>query len=92
MSKTRDLIVDDSALVRMILRQGLSSDPEIEVVDVAPDPFYAREMILKHKPDVITLDVEMPRMDGLEFLRRLMPTFPIPTIIVSSLSKTLIAG
>lgn len=87
MSKTRVLIVDDSALVRMILRHGLNSDPEIEVVDVAPDPFYAREMILKHKPDVITLDVEMPKMDGLEFLRRLMPAFPIPTIIVSSLSK-----
>lgn len=87
MNKTRVLIVDDSALVRMILKHGLSRDPEIEVVDVAQDPFIARELIIKHKPDVITLDVEMPRMDGLEFLRRLMPAFPIPTIIVSSLSK-----
>ena len=87
MSRVKVLIVDDSALVRMILRHGLNSDPDIEVVDVAPDPYYAREMILKHKPDVFTLDVEMPKMDGLEFLRRLMPSYPIPTIIVSSLSK-----
>ncbi len=83
----RVVIVDDSALVRMILQHGLSRDPEIEIVGVAPDPFYARELIIEKKPDVITLDVEMPRMDGLEFLRRLMPNFPVPTIVVSSLSK-----
>lgn len=87
MSQTKVLIVDDSALVRMILKHGLSRDPEINVVDVAQDPFVAREMIIKHNPDVITLDVEMPRMDGLEFLRRLMPAFPVPVVIVSSLSK-----
>ncbi len=87
MGKIRVLIIDDSALVRMILKHGLGRDPEIEVVDVAQDPFIARDMIIKYKPDVLTLDVEMPRMDGLEFLRRLMPSFPIPTIIVSSLSK-----
>ena len=83
----RVVIVDDSALVRMILQHGLARDPEIEIVGVAPDPFAARDIILEKKPDVITLDVEMPRMDGLEFLRRLMPNFPVPTIIVSSLSK-----
>jgi two-component system, chemotaxis family, protein-glutamate methylesterase/glutaminase len=87
MRKVRVLIVDDSALVRMILQQGLGEDPDIEVVGLAPDPFIAREKILELNPDVITLDVEMPRMDGLEFLRRLMPNYPIPTIIVSSLSK-----
>ena len=83
----RVVIVDDSALVRAILQQGLTRDPEIQVVGVAPDPFIARDVILAQKPDVVTLDVEMPRMDGLEFLRRLMPNFPVPTVIVSSLSK-----
>ncbi|MCM8536500.1 MAG: chemotaxis response regulator protein-glutamate methylesterase [Lentisphaeraceae bacterium] len=83
----RVVIVDDSALVRTILQQGLSRDPEIQIVGVAPDPFIARDIIIAQKPDVITLDVEMPRMDGLEFLRRLMPNFPVPTVIVSSLSK-----
>ncbi|MCH2205421.1 MAG: chemotaxis response regulator protein-glutamate methylesterase, partial [Lentisphaerales bacterium] len=83
----RVVIVDDSALVRAILQQGLMRDPDIQVVGVAPDPFIARDVIIAQKPDVITLDVEMPGMDGLEFIRRLMPNFPVPTIIVSSLSK-----
>ncbi len=85
--KIRVLIVDDSALVRDILSQGLGADPNIEVVGVAPDPFVARDKIVELRPDVLTLDVEMPRMDGVEFLRRLMPQFPIPVVMVSSLTQ-----
>ena len=81
------LIIDDSALVRNILKSGLSSDPGIEVVGTASDPYIARDMILKFKPDVLTLDVEMPRMDGVEFLRKLMPQYPIPVVMVSSLTE-----
>lgn len=80
------LIVDDSAVVRQIFNQELSKDPEIEVVGVAPDPYVARDMILETKPHVVTLDVEMPRMDGVTFLRKLMQHFPLPVIIVSSLT------
>ena len=83
----RVLIVDDSALVRNILSQGLSVDPAIEVVGTAPDPYIARDQIVKLNPDVITLDVEMPRMDGVAFLRKLMPQFPIPIVMVSSLTQ-----
>ncbi len=83
---TRVLIVDDSALVRQIFGRELSRDPSIEVVGSAPDPYVARDMILKHKPDVITLDIEMPRMDGITFLRKLMKFHPLPIIIVSSLT------
>ncbi|TAE30950.1 MAG: chemotaxis response regulator protein-glutamate methylesterase [Candidatus Kapaibacterium sp.] len=85
--KIRVLIVDDSALVRDILSQGLGADPNIEVVGVAPDPFVARDKIVELRPDVLTLDVEMPRMDGVEFLRRLMPQFPLPVVMVSSLTQ-----
>lgn len=85
--RIRILIVDDSALVRNILQKGLSSDPSIEVVGTAPDVFVARDKIVELSPDVMTLDIEMPRMDGVEFLRRLMPQYPIPTVIVSSLSQ-----
>jgi two-component system, chemotaxis family, protein-glutamate methylesterase/glutaminase len=85
--KIRVLIVDDSALVRDILSQGLSADPNIEVVGTAPDPFVARDKIVELRPDVLTLDVEMPRMDGVEFLRRLMPQYPIPVVMVSSLTQ-----
>lgn len=81
------LIVDDSALVRDILSRGLSSDPGIEVVGTAPDVYVARDKIVKLRPDVMTLDIEMPRMDGVEFLKRLMPQYPIPVIIVSSLTQ-----
>ncbi len=81
------LIVDDSALVRNILSKGLSMDPAIEVVGTAKDPYVARDMILKHDPDVMTLDVEMPKMDGVEFLRKLMPQYPIPVVMVSSLTQ-----
>ncbi|MDQ1266049.1 MAG: two-component system, chemotaxis family, protein-glutamate methylesterase/glutaminase [Bacteroidota bacterium] len=85
--KIRVLIIDDSALVRDILTKGLSSDPGIEVLGAAPDVFVGRDMIVKLRPDVITLDIEMPRMDGIEFLRRLMPQFPIPVVVVSSLTQ-----
>ncbi len=85
--KIKVLIIDDSALVRSILSQGLAMDPGIDVVAAASDPFVARDMILKHRPDVLTLDVEMPRMDGVEFLRRLMPQFPLPVIMVSALTQ-----
>lgn len=87
MKKIKLLIVDDSALVRNILAQGLSQDPEIDVIATARDPFDARDKILKLKPDVLTLDVEMPRMDGVEFLRKLMPQFPLPVIMVSALTE-----
>ena len=85
---TRVLIVDDSAVVRKLLGDALRREPDIEVVGGASDPFVAREMILKHRPDLITLDIEMPRMDGLSFLRRLMEHYPIPAIVVSSLTQS----
>jgi two-component system chemotaxis response regulator CheB len=80
------LIVDDSAIVRKIFSEELSKYPDIEVIGTAPDPFAARDKIIALKPDVITLDIEMPRMDGLTFLRKLMKYYPLPTIIVSSLT------
>lgn len=84
---TKVLIIDDSALVRDILKKGLSADSTIEVVGAAPDVFVGRDMIVEYKPDVLTLDIEMPRMDGVEFLRRLMPQFPLPVVVVSSLTQ-----
>ncbi len=86
-SVIRVLIVDDSALVRNILSQGLAQDPNIEVVGTAADPYAARDKIVELQPDVLTLDVEMPRMDGVAFLRKLMPQFPLPVIMVSSLTQ-----
>jgi len=83
----RVLVVDDSALVCQILSQRLSREPGIEVVGTAPDPYAARDKIIQLRPDVMTLDVEMPRMNGVEFLRRLMPQYPIPVIMVSSLTR-----
>jgi len=80
------LVVDDSAVVRKIFTAELAADPDIEVVGTAPDPFVARDKIVALKPDVLTLDVEMPRMDGITFLRRLMKHHPLPTIVVSSLT------
>jgi len=85
---TRVLIVDDSAVVRKLLGDALRREPDIEVVGGASDPFVARDMILQYKPDLITLDIEMPRMDGLSFLRRLMAHHPIPAIVVSSLTQS----
>lgn len=81
------LVVDDSALIRQVLTQGLNMDAGIQVVGAAADPFMARDMIVNLKPDVLTLDVEMPRMDGVEFLRRLMPQFPMPVVMVSALTE-----
>src|ERR1022692_3944709 len=80
------LIVDDSAVVRQTLNDVLSSDPEIEVVGTAGDPFVAAERISEQVPDVITLDIEMPRMDGLTFLKKIMSQHPIPVVICSSLA------
>jgi len=86
-NKIKVLIVDDSSLIRQLLGEILSSDSEIEVIGTAQDPFVAREKIKKLKPDVITLDVEMPRMDGITFLRNLMRLHPIPVIMISSLTE-----
>lgn len=83
----RVLVVDDSAVVRRLVTDALSSDPEIEVVGTAIDPYFARDKIKELAPDVITLDLEMPRMDGLTFLRILMEQHPLPVIIMSSLTQ-----
>ncbi len=81
------LVVDDSALVRRMLCEALDREPGVRVVGSAPDPFVARDLLLKLEPDVITLDIEMPRMDGLTFLRKLMAHRPTPVIIVSSITE-----
>ena len=86
-SQIRVLIVDDSAVVRQTLAEILSSDPEIEVIGAAGDPFAAAERIAEKVPDVITLDIEMPRMDGLTFLKKIMSQHPIPVVICSSLAE-----
>ncbi len=88
MAKIRVLIVDDSAVVRKVFREVLAKEADIEVVGAAPDPYVARDQIVALKPDVITLDIEMPRMDGVTFLRKLMKHFPLPVIIVSSLTQS----
>ncbi len=82
----RVLIVDDSAVVRKVFASELSKERGIEVIGTAPDPYVARDKIVRMQPDVITLDVEMPRMDGLTFLKKLMKHYPLPVIIVSSLT------
>jgi two-component system, chemotaxis family, protein-glutamate methylesterase/glutaminase len=83
----RTLIVDDSAIVRRVLSAILEAQPDIEVVGTAPDPYIARDRILSLKPDVVTLDIEMPRMDGLTFLDRIMRYHPLPVIVISSLAQ-----
>lgn len=85
--KIRVLVVDDSALVRKLVTDALKTDPEIEVVGTAADPYAARDQIKALNPDVLTLDLEMPRMDGLTFLRILMEQHPLPVVIMSSLSQ-----
>ena len=85
MNKVRVLVVDDSFVIRDVLKQSLELDPDIEVVGAACDAFEARDMIIKLRPDVMTLDIEMPRMNGIDFLRKLMPQYPMPVIVVSSL-------
>jgi len=87
MAKITVLVVDDSAIARKALKEILESDPRIEVVGTAPDPFIARDKILELKPNVVTLDVEMPRMDGVTFLHKLMKHYPIPVVMVSSLTQ-----
>ncbi len=87
MNKIRVLVVDDSAVVRRVFSEELGREPDIEVVGTAPDPYVARDKIVNLKPDVVTLDIEMPRMDGITFLRKLMKYFPLPVIIVSSLTE-----
>ncbi len=82
----RVLVVDDSALVRQVLVEVLGRDPGLLVVGTAPDPYVAREMIVTHRPDVLTLDLEMPRMDGLSFLAKLMQHHPLPVVVISSLT------
>ena len=87
MRPIRVLVVDDSIMFRNMLVQGLNADPNIEVVAEAEDAYAARDAIIKFKPDVMTLDVELPRMNGIEFLRRLMPQYPIPVVMISALNN-----
>lgn len=82
----RVLIVDDSAIARDLIERGLSRNPEIEIVGKASDAYSARDRIVLRRPDVVTLDVEMPKMDGIEFLKRLLPQYPIPVVIVSAVT------
>ena len=82
----RVLVVDDSALVRTVLKEELGRESDIEVIAAVPDVYVARDRIVLDRPDVVTLDIEMPRMDGVEFLRRLMPQYPVPVVIVSALA------
>ena len=84
--KIKFLIVDDSASVRQTLKEVLESDPDIEVIATAADPFIAASRMAHEVPDVITLDVEMPRMDGLTFLDKIMKQHPIPVVMCSSLT------
>ena len=87
MKKIKLLVVDDSILFREVLSRYIRQDVEIDVVGTAGDPYNARDMILKFEPDVMTLDIEMPRMDGLEFLKKLLPQYYIPAVVVSSSSE-----
>lgn len=87
MRQIRVLVVEDSMLFRELLVQNLNADPAIKVVATARDPFEARDAILAYQPDVMTLDVELPRMDGIEFLRKLMPQYPLPVVVISALSE-----
>src|SRR5499426_318875 len=87
MSKIRVLIIDDSALVRSLLTEIINREPDMEAIGAAPDPLVAREMIRALNPDVLTLDIEMPKMDGLDFLERLMRLRPTPVVMVSTLTE-----
>jgi len=87
MSKIGVLVIDDSALIRKLLTEILNKDPQIEVLDSAADPLIAREKIKKYNPDVLTLDVEMPKMDGITFLRNLMRLRPMPVVMVSTMTE-----
>lgn len=87
MRQIKVLVVEDSLVFRELLVRNLNADPAIQVVATANDPFEARDAILKYEPDVMTLDIELPRMDGIEFLRKLMPQHPLPVVVISSLSE-----
>jgi two-component system chemotaxis response regulator CheB len=87
-AKIRVLVVDDSAIVRKILSETINAESDMEVVATAPDPYIARDKILALRPDVLTLDIEMPRMDGLTFLKKIMQSCPMPVIIISSLAQS----
>ncbi len=87
MKKIRVIVVDDSALMRQLITEILHSDPGVEVVAAAADPILAREKVIALNPDVLTLDVEMPRMDGLSFLEKLMAGRPMPVVMLSSLTE-----
>ena len=82
----RVLVVEDSVVFQKLLVDNLNKDPTIEVVATARDPYEARDKIIEYEPDVMTLDIELPRMSGLEFLRKLMPQYPIPVVVISALS------
>ena len=84
--KTKVVVVDDSALIRSVMTEIINSQPDMEVVGTAPDPLVARELIKQTNPHVLTLDVEMPKMDGLDFLEKLMRLRPMPVVMVSSLT------
>jgi two-component system chemotaxis response regulator CheB len=88
MNKIRVLIIDDSLLIRKVLTEILNSSADIEVVGTAEDPLIAREMIKELNPDVLTLDIEMPRMDGITFLRNLMRLRPMPVVMISALTES----
>lgn len=82
--KIRVLVVDDSMIFREIIARGIASDHEIEVIATANDPYDARDKIIKYQPDVMTCDIEMPKMNGIDFIRRLMPQYPLPVIVIST--------
>lgn len=86
MRKIRVLVVEDSLMFRDLLVKNLNADPGIEVIATANDPFEARDKIIEYEPDVMTLDIELPRMNGIDFLRKLMPQHPLPVVVISSLS------
>lgn len=88
--KIRVLVVDDSLVFREVLSRGISSDPDIEVVAKAIDPFDARDKILEYRPDVMTCDVEMPKMNGIEFISRLLPQYSLPVVVVSTISESVL--
>ena len=87
MRQIKVLVVEDSLVFRELLVQSLNADPAITVVAAVTDPFEARDAIIEHKPDVMTLDIELPRMNGIEFLRKLMPQYPLPVVVISALSE-----
>ncbi len=86
MRQIRVLVVEDSSVFRQLLVQALNSDPAIDVVATARDPYEARDAIIQYRPDVMTLDLELPKMSGLEFLRKLMPQYPLPVVVISAMS------